>query len=240
MIRLLNIGVYISIIMRTTRSVFGLLSIMLVFIISLGIPLHILASSADMQLMSLGISLFSTFGNLVGLSDYDSIITMEVNGKLKYSVAVFLLLVVIVVVLPIVMINVILGLVLGDIAKLQEDATITHRKFEVLALYDIEKLNSALKVFPHLSKAKIRRYLNRKSVLNKLVLYFAPKYQPMESDTARKKDSSSVLELLQEDQKEMHRNIQQLQHFEGAQLQAIERLEAMMKRLIDKNEITVI
>ncbi len=228
--RFFCIGVYITIIIRTTQSVFKLLVIILVFIIGLALPLHILVSSADLPLSSVGISIFATFSNLIGLYEYDDIITMDVNGQLQNSVAVFFLLVVIIVVLPIVMINVILGLVLGDISKLQQDAAITHRIFEIQALYDIEKLNSSLRLFPHLSRAKVRRY-NKGKVYTRLSSLYDSQWPLGESAGVPKSDSQSLIELLMQERNELDRKMQQLQESEVAQFQAaIERLEAMMMK----------
>ena len=63
----------------------------------------------------------------------------------------------------------ILGLVLGDIARIQEDALITYRKFEIHALSDME--NYLQRIFKDLSKARHKHYLNRKNGVSSIISY---------------------------------------------------------------------
>ena len=208
LIRFYNIGVYVTIVMNTTRSVFGILLIMSVFIIALGVPLHILAGSIDIQFSSIGIGLFSTLGYLVGLTDYQEIVMNEVQGSLRYSFAIFFLLTVIIIILPIVLINVLLGLVLGDIARIQEDALITHRKFEIVALAVMEKLTFIQRIFKDLSKARHKHYPNRKNGVSKIIFYLTElNYRANISNSYNQNPAHTRNDLTQEKE---HSEIKQL------------------------------
>ena len=234
LIRFYNIGIYVTIVMNTTRSVFGILLTMSVFIIALGVPLHILAGGVDIQFSSIGIGLFSTLGYLVGLTDYQEILTNEVQGRLRFSVVIFLLLILIIIILPIVLINVLLGLVLGDIAEIRENAEISHRKFEIHVLYNIEKLTVLQRMFKPLSKARYRHYPNRRKSVNKFISCIGWwNYHADATNYCSQTPEQLTLNDLIQERKHNERRFKQLQDSIDGQIQQLKHLEAMTSKLVE-------
>lgn len=82
-------GVYITMILAITRTVFQVLLICFFFIAAFSISLFILAGNLEI-FSNIGYSLFTNFGQLLGEIDYAYYIENDVSGKLAFSTLTFM------------------------------------------------------------------------------------------------------------------------------------------------------
>lgn len=162
---ILNIGVYITMLLSTTELIFKVLAISFVFFLALSFPFYILVGTVKrLQYTTLGISLFTSLHSLVGVTDYLGFINLEQSDNpqdhLRFSVLVFLFLVVFIIMLPIVIINLLIGLAVGDIALIQKEAVISRRSIEVRALTSLNKRLLKQSWTRHICKKSHRHYPN--------------------------------------------------------------------------------
>ena len=130
LVRIFHIGAIITIFMSTTRLVFKVLAVTFFFILAFALPLYVLVGTQkELQFTSLGISIFATIHSLIAVTDYLGFIRLEQQNQLRFSIIIFLFLAVITLMLPIVIINILIGLAVGDIAT----RLITRLKVEVRA-----------------------------------------------------------------------------------------------------------
>ena len=169
-INTLNIGVYITMMISTLKLVFKVMAIFFIFLFSFTFSFHVLVGTVDeLHYDSVGLSLYSNFYAIIATTDYLTFADLEQDGQLRFSVSVFVLLVFLIIILPIVFINVLLGLAVGDIAAIQKQAVLSRQSVEVRALATLDKtpLPGALKRL--VSKRCLRNYPNRSRCMSYLV-----------------------------------------------------------------------
>lgn len=237
-----SIGVYITILMSTTRLVFKVLMIMFVFLLAFAIPLHILVGSEEsLQFKTIGLSLFAMLHSLIAVTDYLGFTELEQTGQLRFSIVIFMILVVIIIMLPIVVINILIGLAVGDIARIQKDAIISHRAVEVRALTHLDNFIFPQFIFKHLSATSYKHYPNqRKSIWGRITNIF----HKFDGDTFYSKGiekpvEAVVREVLDEERKLLEKRLvklgEQMEELVADQIEQSEglrRLEAMMAKLM--------
>lgn len=133
-----NIGVYITILMSTSRIIF--------------------------------------FTSLIAIIDVSKVIELEQSGNLQSSTLVFTLLIVILVLLPIITINVLIGLAVGNIEEIQKNAVLKRKSVEVCALAHLDFIE-----LPCLSRgssqATHRYYPNRRKSIWQWITYHLYHYK---------------------------------------------------------------
>ncbi|XP_064393118.1 transient receptor potential cation channel subfamily A member 1-like [Halichondria panicea] len=134
------VGTFVSMLLTVTRNVFGVLLMTSLIVCSFAFPLYILlATVPDFTYTNIGTSIFSVLASLHGELDYRNFSLLTLMGQLRFSVLVFLFLTLATVIMPIVVINLLIGLAVGDIARIQEEAILSQRTIEVRALQALDK-----------------------------------------------------------------------------------------------------
>ncbi len=162
LINLGNIGVYITIIINTTRLILTVLVLVFFLVLAFGIPMYLLLGyERNLQYTSVGLALFSIINDLIAVTDYYTFVKLEQNGVLLFPTMVFLFLVVMLILLPIVTANVLIGLAVGNIKKIQKNAVISRREVEVRALSHTDNLFCLQRCIRNFTTLHYRRYPNR-------------------------------------------------------------------------------
>ena len=153
-------GVYITMILTITRTVFQVLLICAFFIIAFAMSLYILVGNTQ-EFSTIGYSLFSNFAHLLGEIDYVYFIEKDVEGHLFFSALTFLFVIIIAITMAIVIQNLLIGLAVGDIEKIKENAIGEKRAIEVGFYKRIDSIIPK-KLFRRLDKGKYTSFPNNK------------------------------------------------------------------------------
>ena len=147
-------GIYVTMLISTTKNVLKVLLIVFLFVCAFAFPIHILVGSvARLQYPSVELSIFSIFHTLITAVDYPNIVALENLSELRFSVLVFIFFIALLIMMPIVVINLLIGIAVGDIANILQQAIISRRTLEVDSLSKLDKL---------LPKAMLERFTRRK------------------------------------------------------------------------------
>ena len=137
------VGIYVSMLISTTKNVLKVLAICFFLFCAFAFAFHILVGSiSQLQFTNIGTSLVSSLSSALAIIDLNTFVALELS--LRFRVLTFIFYVLLVIVLPIVVINLLVGLAVGDIAKIQEDAEINRQVFIVSNLSKMDE-----RLLPH-------------------------------------------------------------------------------------------
>lgn len=242
LLNVFRVGVYITMLLSTAKLIIKVLVLLVPFIFGFSFSFYILVGSvSNLQYNSIGLSMYTNLHSLVAVTDYLGFASVEQDNGFRFDVLTFLLLVVLVVLVPIVFINLLIGLAVGDIAAIQRDATISHLAVEVHALASLDKRLLPHRFTKHTSMRVHRHYPNKRTLavswlaklfhrsLNKNIRRDAPEdkirqYIQEELETERKQRGNQ-LHKLQE-------GIEQLAVDQLLQVEGMKRLEALVAKLV--------
>ena len=164
------IGVYITMFLAITRTVFQVLLICFFFIAAFSFSLYILAGNLDI-FSNIGYSLFSNFGHLLGEVDYAYYIQQDIQGNLLFSGLTFVFVISLAILMAIVIQNLLIGLAVGDIEKIRLNAIAEQRASEIGYYTRIDHVIPK-KLLWRLDKGSYKKFPNQKVFL----LRFAWRY----------------------------------------------------------------
>jgi transient receptor potential cation channel subfamily A protein 1 len=131
------IGIYVLMIMSITKNVLKVLIICLFFFFAFAFAFYILVGSvSELQFTNVGTSLVSSISSALAIIDLETFVAHE--SSLRFRVLVFIFYVLLLIMLPIVVINLLIGLAVGDIAQIQADAKINRQLFILTNLARLE------------------------------------------------------------------------------------------------------
>ena len=123
-------GVYVTMFLQITRTVFLVLLIFVLMIVAFALSFYVLAGNLVI-FETFGNSLFINFGHLFGEIDYASALKESSQGRLRYSTLTFMLFIMLAILLAIVVQNLLIGLAVGDIEKIRLNSVIEKTSIEV-------------------------------------------------------------------------------------------------------------
>ena len=123
-------GVYVTMFITITRSVFQVLVIFFLFICAFALSLYILAGNLH-PFSTIGLSFFTNFAHLLGEVNYDLFTEASTEGNLQFRALTFLFVVLLAILMSIVIMNLLIGLAVGDIEQIRQHALIEKRILEV-------------------------------------------------------------------------------------------------------------
>ena len=123
-------GVYITMFLTTTRTVFQVLSICFLFLMAFSLSFYILAGNLK-DYSTIGYSLFINFGHLLGEIDYTAFVNEDIEGNLRHDWLTFMFVIVLAILMGIVIMNLLVGLAVGDIEQIRNDAITGKKLVEV-------------------------------------------------------------------------------------------------------------
>ena len=115
-------GLYGTMFLRICRTVLTVMIVTFILLLSFSFSLHLIAFALP-DFSTIGYSLFSTFGYMLGEVQYSQIVAASISGSFKFGALVFIFIIVLAVLMSIVMVNLLIGLAVGDIEKIQLNAT---------------------------------------------------------------------------------------------------------------------
>ncbi len=131
MLQLFDIfGVYVTMFLAITRTVFQVLLVCFVLVIAFALTFYILNGNVTI-FSSFGYSLFMNFAHLLGEIDYENVVVKSSNNELAYDSLTFLLFTVLAILMAIVIMNLLIGLAVGDINAIRQNAIVEKRNLEV-------------------------------------------------------------------------------------------------------------
>lgn len=123
-------GVYVTMFMVITRSVLLVLTICFLLIAAFSLSFYTLLGNIPI-FSTVGYSFFTNFGYMLGEIDYTLPIVEDKDGNLEYETLSFLFIIVVAVLMSIVIMNLLIGLAVGDIDQIQRNAIAEKRRVEV-------------------------------------------------------------------------------------------------------------
>ena len=123
-------GVYVTMFMAITRSVFLVLLICFLLIAAFSLSFYALLGNIPL-FTNVGYSLFTNFGYMLGEIDYTLFVMEDEDGNLEYSNMTFVFVIVVAVLMSIVIMNLLIGLAVGDIDQIRKNAIAEKRTIEV-------------------------------------------------------------------------------------------------------------
>ena len=112
------IGIYISMLISITKNVLKVLVICFYLIRAFAFAFYIMVGSiSQLQYTNMGTSLVSSLSSALAIIDLNTFVALE--SSLRFRILVFIFYVLLLIMLPIVIINLLIGLAVGDIAKIQ-------------------------------------------------------------------------------------------------------------------------
>lgn len=242
LLNVFRIGVYITMMLSTAKLIIKVLVLLVPFGFGFSFSFYILVGSvAGLQYNPIGLSMYTNLHSLVAVTDYLGFARIEQDNGFRFDVLTFLLLIVLVVLVPIVSINLLIGLAVGDIAAIQRDATISHLAVEVRALATLDKRLLPHRFTKHISRRVHRHYPNKArlgtSWLAKLF------HRSLDSNVLRDAPEEKVRQYIQEALEaerrrqgnhlhKLQEGIEQLAEDHLVQVEGIKRLEALVTKLV--------
>ena len=155
-------GIYVTMFLKVTKTVFQVLLVCSLIILAFALPFYILVGDLDgLPFSTVGFSLYTVFNFLLAIN-YTDFIVLSAAGVLDFDTLVFLFLALVLVVIPIVMINLLIGLAVGDIQRIQEEATLHQRYIQVRLLRNIDGYVMSKRLLKHFDRASYKHYPNSK------------------------------------------------------------------------------
>ena len=134
-------GIYVQMFIAITRSAFQVLVVCIFLLMAFACAFYVLAGFRFLAFSSIGYSLFTMFGYMLGEIQYDMFIVGDDLGKFQFSGDLILIFVVLVAVLmSIVMANLLIGLAVGDIERVKLNAILEKRRVEIHYYNDLDKV----------------------------------------------------------------------------------------------------
>ena len=124
------IGIYMTMFIVITKTVLQVLVVAFFVIFAFALSLHVLLADLP-QFSSIGNSLFTTFGYMLGEVNYDLFILEADGEEYSRSKLTFFVVMALTILLTIVMANLMIGLAVGDIERVRFNATVEKRALEV-------------------------------------------------------------------------------------------------------------
>ena len=154
------IGIYVLMLMSITKNVLKVLIICLFFFCAFAFALYILVGSVpELQFTNVGTSLVSSISSALAIIELEIFVALE--SSLRFRVLVFIFYVLLLIMLPIVVINLLIGLSVGDIAQIQADAKINRQLFILTNLARLEQFLSPKVLLLRCNRENYVHYPNR-------------------------------------------------------------------------------
>ena len=132
-------GVYVTMFISITRSVFQVLVIFFLFICAFALSFYILAGNLH-PFSTIGYSFFTNFAHLLGEIDYNQFIDASAGGILQFDTLTFLFVILLAILMSIVVMNLLIGLAVGDIEQIRQHALTEKRILEVKVFTRLDSL----------------------------------------------------------------------------------------------------
>ena len=128
-----GIGIYVIMLLEVTYSLLRVIIFAVLMFVAFGLAFHILIGEIS-QYSTPGRAMFTVLVSMVGGIATEEIVKKDSTGMLSYPGLTYIAVIVMSFLLPVIAINLFIGLAVGDIEKVRENATVTQRQLQI-ALY---------------------------------------------------------------------------------------------------------
>ena len=225
--------------LQITKNIFRVLLLLCLFLIfAFGFAFYILLGTIDgLSFADLGASFYTTFISLLVANDYEQFIGLGNAGILRFQVLVFLFLVLLAVIMPIVFINLLIGLAVGDIEQIKQEAILHNTENKVTALAYVNQLFPA-KLLKRFERAKFKRYPNAPASRMAVAWHFF--WTMLKTETATDDDETHEKTLPQDSQDQKFEQLQQqvdkIAADQAKQLEAVRQLQETLTKFLEAQE----
>ena len=236
------LGIHVSMLISTTKNVVKVLSICFFLFCAFAFSFHILVGSfSELQFTNIGTSLISSFSAALAIIDLNAFVALEFAGLLPFPVLTFIFYVLLLILLPIVLINLLIGLAVGDIAKIQEEAEINRQVVVVTNLSKVDKRLLPKNLLCKFCRMSYKCYPNRVHTGTETQISgMLVKLRNMLMDSDQNSASTELESGLDNSNKElltMQRQVDQLMHMQTKQAEAMTRIEVMLQKLMEHQDL---
>ena len=133
-------GIYVQMFIAITRTAFQVLVLCIFLLMAFACAFYVLAGHAFPSFSSVGYSLFTMFGYMLGEIQYDMFILVDSTGNLQNGQLVFIFVVLFAILMSIVMANLLIGLAVGDIERVKMNAILEKRRVEINYYSDVDRI----------------------------------------------------------------------------------------------------
>ena len=186
-------GIYVVMFIHVTRTIFLVLSLCFLFLLAFGLAFYIIASG-DPNFSTIGYSLFTVSGYLLGQINYGQFILDQNGGALTSPSLAFILVTLGAIIMAIAFNNLLVGLAVGDIEKIQQTAALHRQISRICTFTHMER------AMPQCLKQKcnfvdLKVYPNKKvPLLQQMWRYFWRAIKNSSPEEAKGSDSESPTE----------------------------------------------
>ncbi|KAL5457310.1 hypothetical protein EMCRGX_G034558, partial [Ephydatia muelleri] len=131
-------GIYVIMFLHVTRTLFLVLSLCSLFLLAFGLAFYIPASG-DPNFSTIGYSLFTVSSYLLGQINYEQFLEDEQDGVLSNGPVVFMLVALAAVILAIAIKNLLIGLAVRDIGRIQQLALVHRHSSHISTFTHLER-----------------------------------------------------------------------------------------------------
>ena len=128
-----GIGIYVIMLLEVTYSLLRVITFAVLMFVAFGLAFHILIGEIS-QYSTPGRAMFTVLVSMVEGIATKEIVDKDSMGMLSYPGLTYIAVIVMSFLLPVIMINLFIGLAVGNIEKVRENATVTQRQLQI-ALY---------------------------------------------------------------------------------------------------------
>ena len=131
-------GIYVIMFLHVTRTLFLVLSLCSLFLLAFGLAFYIPASG-DPNFSTIGYSLFTVSSYLLGQINYEQFLEDEQDGVLSNGPVVFMLVALAAIILAIAIKNLLIGLAVRDIGRIQQLALVHRHSSHISTFTHLER-----------------------------------------------------------------------------------------------------
>ena len=229
------IGIYVTMFLQVFTTLVKVLIMCFFFLLAFGLTFYIIVGEQSF-FSSFGNSLFVIFSYMLGEIDYITYIDLQKNGMLQYPVLTFLFVLTAAVLLAVVIMNLLIGLAVGDIDKIRQNALVRQRSDEVRIF---TKVDNFLPLFflRRFNVRYVKMYPNKKVNFIRAAWRFL--WRSFKGDS---EDDGNELNELRQIVEEQHHQIKELKEFiscmSSTHNQQHEELRQMMEAMINLTQLS--
>ena len=238
-------GIYVHMLITITKNVLRVMIMCIFLFCAFAFALYILVGSEpELQFTSVGTSLVSSISSALAIIQLDAFVALE--SSFRFRVLVFIFYVLLLIMLPIVIINLLIGLAVGDIAQIQADANINRKLFILTYLTRIDERflsRSTLIRFHRESYVHYPNHVDGQSlkfeyIWETIKYYFLfAVWNGPSIDSEEQLEEGSCPEAREEQEEERIEKLQcqvkQLTYTQTKQTEALARLEVMLQKIME-------
>ena len=224
------IGIYVTMFLQVLTTLIKVLILCFFFLVAFSLSFYILLGEQAM-FSNFGFSLFTIFSYLLGEIDYVTYVDLQKNGMIQHPILTFIFVVTVAILLAVVIMNLLIGLAVGDIDKIRQNALVKQRTDEIQLF---TKLDSRLPLFflQRFNVRFIKNYPNRE--VNFVRTAWRLLWRSFKGDEEGADDTNDLQHKIEEQKNEIKALDAKIEIMSAKHNQQHEELRLMMETIISQ------